>query len=50
MSEPLGDHLRVDACPQGQGGVGVPQVMETDGRQHGVLHGLAKVAAHDLGV
>ena len=35
VAEDLGDDLGVDAGPQGQGGVGVAQVVEADRRQAG---------------
>jgi len=44
VSEALGDDLRVYAGLQGQGGMGVAQVVQADLRQHRLLHGLTKVA------
>jgi len=48
MPQPFGDHLGVDAGPQRQGGMGMPQVVESDLGQHRLAHRDAKVARHIL--
>jgi len=50
MSEALGDDLGVDAGLQGEGGVRVAQVVQSDRRQHRPSHRLPEVARHRLGV
>jgi hypothetical protein len=32
VADPLADHLRVDAGFEGTGGIGMPQIMESDPR------------------
>ena len=50
MAKAFADDLGVDAGLQAQGGMGVAQVVQADLGQHGLLDGLAKVAADALGI
>jgi hypothetical protein len=50
MPKALGDDLGVDAGLQGQGGVGMAQVMQADARQHRLLDRLPPVATDALRV
>ena len=50
VAETLTDHLGVHAGLQGQGGMGVAQVVQADRRQHRPLHRLPPVAGDRLGV
>ena len=48
VAQAFADHLRVLAVRQQVGGVAVPQVVEPDARQLGLLRHRAEVAGHDV--